>query len=476
MKLPKAMPRRALFPEPFESYLQKIGTQVSSSTRYKIRQQLGCFLDWLELKGIAPAKLTPHDLLVFTKHLKKTYPNSPVNRIRTRKTIQRCLVALSKSGMTEIDSKQLFPNYAHHPPKNAILPLCAKNYLNAMASTHAKATVLRYKTDIGRLHIFLKNEKTLVKDMNRKKVEKLINQMNVSGLKPHSRVAGIVNIRMYLYWLKEHNCLSAMPGELILRTDFPKLHKRLPRPFSPELDKKIQKIFYKGNDIFYDGLLLMRFSGLRIGELILLEFDCLKNDLNNNYYLKVPLGKLKTERLVPLAKVSVDLVRKIQNQSRLYATKNEGVKLDRLILAPTGRHAIYQDYLARMNEIQNELPPYLSAKTHQLRHSCATELLNAGMNLVALKEFLGHKDINMTLKYAAVAPETIRKQFNQATERIKNNYMAKQLEKDRIDSLTANPYSLADLLAMLKRRTVPTPKSTALIRRIKRLERDLAKI
>ena len=49
-----------------------------------------------------------------------------------------------------------------------------------------------------------------------------------------------------------------------------------------------------------DALLLARACGLRIGELLDLELDCVHEISGNGAWLKVPLGKLDTERMVPL--------------------------------------------------------------------------------------------------------------------------------------------------------------------------------
>lgn len=51
---------------------------------------------------------------------------------------------------------------------------------------------------------------------------------------------------------------------------------------------------------------------------------------------------------------------------------------------------------------------------HQLRHTCATMLLNAGMSVLGVQKLLGHKYVETTLRYARVYDATVVKDFQRA--------------------------------------------------------------
>ena len=48
---------------------------------------------------------------------------------------------------------------------------------------------------------------------------------------------------------------------------------------------------------------------------------------------------------------------------------------------------------------------------HRLRHTCATQLLNAGCRITSIQKFLGHKRLNTTLTYARVHDETVASDY-----------------------------------------------------------------
>src|SRR5207237_4466404 len=86
----------------------------------------------------------------------------------------------------------------------------------------------------------------------------------------------------------------------------------LPRPLTAAADRELQRRLAAADEPGAWALLLMRRTGLRIGELRSLEYHCIRAD-EQHPLLKVPLGKLNSERLVPLAPDTVELIRRLQS-------------------------------------------------------------------------------------------------------------------------------------------------------------------
>jgi integrase len=57
---------------------------------------------------------------------------------------------------------------------------------------------------------------------------------------------------------------------------------------------------------------------------------------------------------------------------------------------------------------------------HRLRHTCATRLLNAGMDIVQIQKLLGHENLTTTMIYARVQDATVEADYHRFTRQIEN--------------------------------------------------------
>src|SRR5258708_5566184 len=93
-----------------------------------------------------------------------------------------------------------------------------------------------------------------------------------------------------LAWTQQLPALTHLLG----RDDVPRKERRLPRPLTPEQDQLIQQELLRRNDLVSNVLLLLRHTGMRIGECVDLSVDCVRPLGPNQWAIHLPLGKLKT--------------------------------------------------------------------------------------------------------------------------------------------------------------------------------------
>ena len=86
----------------------------------------------------------------------------------------------------------------------------------------------------------------------------------------------------------------------------PRLPRPLPRALAPDADAALMAAAARLDDLFArSAILLLRRSGLRLGECLDLELGCIADYGPTGTWLRVPLGKLGTERAVPLDSATV---------------------------------------------------------------------------------------------------------------------------------------------------------------------------
>jgi len=230
------------------------------------------------------------------------------------------------------------------------------------------------------------------------------------------RARRVYAVSNFLAEISEWQWDEAPSRRLLFRSDIPRLPRPLPRYLPPDADRRLgEALATSSSRLAADALLLARACGLRIGELLDLELDCVHEVPAQGSWLKVPLGKLDTERMVPLDEESVELL------DRVVATRSPG----RPILHPrTGRPAdfLFTHHGRRLsqNALRAELARAASTAgighvtPHALRHTYATALVNAGVSLQALMALLGHVSAEMSLRYGRLFDATVRTEYERA--------------------------------------------------------------
>jgi len=217
------------------------------------------------------------------------------------------------------------------------------------------------------------------------------------------------------------------PALVLHRGDIPRLPAPLPRALAPDIDTALMRAVAGLDDTAARaGIVLLRGTGLRLGELLDLELDCLWELPNHGTWLKVPLGKLNTERVVPLdpdTLTALDAWMAVRGRQRALAHPRHGRPTDFLfVIAGTriGPNRIRRGIDDAINHAQLTDPAgrALHITPHQLRHTYATSLVNAGISLQALMALLGYVSPQMTLRYAALANSTVRGAYDAAMTKL----------------------------------------------------------
>ena len=361
---------------------------------------------WLTRENVELATLSRAQIDVFLE----APAGKPIGRMTRngyRWELCRYLTWLAERGLITAFDRSALKAYHRRPLTDQ-----ARAFLAELSATRRHGTVNGYRTTLGRFHDWLERRGTTIVDVDRDVCLSWAQHLHDQGLHPASRVGMLVSLRRYLDWLFERGIARAPGRELILSTDLPKKPQYLPRPLGADADRVLQERLKKEGDPIALGLYVMRRTGLRIGELRQLERECVRVDHHGQAALKVPLGKMNNERVVPLDKATLAAITELQRRAR----GDSDWLLEGARGRPMGRET-FNRVLQRLGHEQA-----LHITPHQLRHTFATALMNGGMSLPGIMKLLGHKDYRMTLRYTAIADETVGREYFEALSRVAERY------------------------------------------------------
>jgi integrase len=233
----------------------------------------------------------------------------------------------------------------------------------------------------------------------------------------------IVELRVFFEDIAEWGWPTQPRGRLVFLADIPKMPDPLPRALPPDADRALMAAIGQLDDqLARTGLQLLRATGMRIGELRDLELDCIVDFGRHGPWLRVPLGKLDSERMVPLDDHALALLDDWIAQrgpQRAVPHPRDGRPADFLFLEGGKRPTAFRlrQALKRAAATAGLTGPEgapLRVTPHQLRHTYGTVLVNGGISLPALMALLGHVTPEMTLRYAKLANPTVRAAYQAA--------------------------------------------------------------
>ena len=308
------------------------------------------------------------------------------------------------------------------------------SYLHRKKATCQAKTVSAMATRLKAFGLFLVTvdpELTSVKDLDRRRhiepwLASLPETLNIKDGQPISigdRNRRVVAVSTFLTDITEWDWDCAPARKVIFRDDIPKLPHVLPRYLPVDADRRLSEVLTEqpSNELAALGLRLQRACGLRIGELLDLELDCVHQLETNGSWLKVPLGKMGTERMVPLDDETlalVDQIIEIRSHGRPIPHPRYR-RAAQFLFTHHGRRLGQQAVRAELDHAAT-IAGLGHITSHQLRHTYATALVNAGVSLQALMALLGHVSAEMSLRYGQLFDATVRTEYERALQQAKD--------------------------------------------------------
>ena len=177
------------------------------------------------------------------------------------------------------------------------------------------------------------------------------------------------------------------------------IEARLDRPADEAADSQLNRALYY----------LLSHAGLRISEVLELQMQDL--DLAARR-VRVRDGKGRRDRVVFLSVKAAEALGQ-------YLPLVPHAAAD-LVISWQGRAVRYEEAWARVREL-GRAAGVAEVSPHRLRHTYATQLLNNGMSIDALRRLMGHDNLNTTLIYARLADLTLEHQYRMAMDRVTAN-------------------------------------------------------
>lgn len=309
-----------------------------------------------------------------SEELRKQHPAQPL--------IDHILQKLSR---LELPAKEYFERYMRHKWRMNHKP-------RTLQSSFASVRLF--------LAFYGESGKRDLEEIERVDLEAFIEHEQDRGIRISTVRTRLACIIAFLHFLMEQDVIS---GAFLKRSIKLKLPDLLPRAMNPADVRKLLSVIDDIRDraLF---LLLLR-TGMRIGEALGLKLNDL--DIRDRKIHLFEGEKNSMGRVVYLSDdalfaIKLWLRRRDKNKELVFYGRG-----NRSICYSTGRNR----FVKYLKKAELEQKGYT---VHCLRHTFASELLNAGMRLECLQQLLGHQDIEVTRRYARLTDRTREQEYFRA--------------------------------------------------------------
>ena len=281
-----------------------------------------------------------------------------------------------------------------------------KEYLDDRKRRNCRLNTLRgYFTTLTVFLSYLKERgRTSLETVTRDDLSSFIEDEQDRGLQPNTVSTRLRLLYAFMRYLVEREV--AHP-DLLKRKLRVKVPEALPRALDPEDVQQLLAVIEKPRDRAL--ILVLLRTGMRIGELLATRMS--EVNLREKQIIIMEAQKTQVGRV---AYLSEDACRALEVWLKLRDPAKERLFYGqgRQRLGYTAVRVKFAEYLEKAGLAHK------GYSLHCLRHTCATELLNAGMRLECLQQLLGHSSIEMTRRYARLTDNTRREEYFRAMARI----------------------------------------------------------
>jgi len=300
---------------------------------------------------------------------------------------------------------------------------------------------------------------------------------------------------------------EGMPAHRVLGAgDLPRMVKALPR-YIPEEQLGPLMTAIRTLECPYRraALLIARWSGARRGEIARLELDCLDRYADGTARLRIPAGKTKTERSIPIHEEAAEAITCIQQlrseaPDRGLADELTGT-LTRYLFVRYGQMMsttyLFDSGMRIACTAAGLSGGATNITAHRFRHTVGTQLAERGAKLHTIMAMLGHTSADMSLVYAQISDREVLRDYQavlgpgatiagpsaaalrsgvmpaSAVDWLKSNFFKTELELGHCLRLPQEGPCECDLFLTCAK-FVTTPAYAPRLRRRRRLELELA--
>lgn len=329
----------------------------------------------------------------------ETLKDLAVHSAQGLKVVDRLLKKLSKE---DLPGKEQLAEYLRHQHRRNCRPSTLRN---------------SHKTVEYFLRFLAKKGKKRVEEMTRWDMEGFIEQEQDRGLKLSTVRTRLATLKAFVRFLIEKGILAEDVFPWKMKIKPPDV---LPRAMDPDDVNTLLRVNATTRDRAM--ILLLLRTGMRIGEL--LNTKVCDINLKERKIMIYEGLKDRKGRVVYFSDDARDALRSWLNK--------KDPKTQVIFYGPKGRPLSYP--AARMVFVKYLKKAGLSDKgytLHCLRHTYATELLNAGMRLECLETLLGHTSLEVTRRYARLTDKTREAQYFNAMKIIEGGETDEHDKHDR---------------------------------------------